>query len=102
MNLQEPLERITRGFTTRDHFLDILVAPDLSWEWKDEDELEQAVEVGRMMRNEANAVRREGERLVKDIEARRFPFDGSLRDWKPDPWWLVPTIESIDELVQDR
>ena len=90
VNLQEPVERTEYGFATRDQFLDILVAPDRSWEWKDEDELEEAVEVGRLSREEANAVRAEGERLVADIEARRFPFDDSLLDWRPNPDWPLP------------
>lgn len=95
VNLQEPVERTERGFATRDQFLDILVAPDLSWQWKDEDELEQAVDVRRITQAEAEAIRREGERLVEDIEARRFPFDGSLLDWKPDHSWPVPPSPSI-------
>jgi hypothetical protein len=92
VNLQEPLRRTVRGFETRDQFLDIQVAPDRTWQWKDEDELELAVELGRLTRAEADAVRREGERAILDIEARRFPFDDSLLDWRPDPAWIIPHI----------
>lgn len=83
VNLQEPLVRTERGFETRDQFLDITVAPDRSWAWKDEDELEQAVLLQRLTREEAGAIRREGERVVVDIEAHRFPFDDSLISWRP-------------------
>jgi hypothetical protein len=92
VNLQEPLQRTERGFTTRDQFLDIVVAPDLSWRWKDEDELAQAVVLGRLTEVQAAAIRREGERVVEDIEARRWPFDGSLNNWRPDPAWRVPEL----------
>lgn len=92
VNLQEPLNRTRRGFETRDQFLDIQVAPDRSWRWKDEDELEQAVELDRLSREEADAVRHEGERVIPDIEEGRFPFDGSLIDWRPDPEWPIPPV----------
>ncbi len=57
VNLQEPLLRTERGFETRDQFLDIQVAPDRSWRWKDEDELELAVELGRLTDDQAGAIR---------------------------------------------
>jgi hypothetical protein len=96
VNLQDPLTRTEGGFRTRDHFLDILVGPDRSWEWKDEDELEEAVRVGRVSQTEADAIRREGERVVADVEAGRFPFDDSLIGWRPNPAWPLP------ELIADR
>jgi hypothetical protein len=92
VNLQEPLQRTGRGFTTRDQFLDIVVDPDLSWRWKDEDELAEAVELGRLTDTQAQAIRREGERAIVDIEARRWPFDGSLTTWRPDPAWPIPPL----------
>lgn len=94
VNLQEPLQRTESGFTTEDHFLDILVAPDLTWQWKDEDELEEAVEVGRVTRAAADTIRLEGERVIDDIEAERFPFDNSLTLWRPDPAWRIPALSS--------
>ena len=94
VNLQEPLNRTTAGFVTVDHFLDVLVAPDLSWEWKDEDELELAVERNRITAAKAREIRAEGERVVEDVEARRFPFDGALIDWRPDPTWPVPALDA--------
>jgi hypothetical protein len=96
VNLQDPLERTGRGFVTRDHFLDILVAPDRTWEWKDRDELDEAVVVGRVTADKADAIRREGEQVVSDVEAGRFPFDDSLIDWRPDRGWPLP------ELIGDR
>jgi predicted RNA-binding protein associated with RNAse of E/G family len=92
VNLQEPLERTERGFATRDQFLDIVVAPDLSWRWKDEDELAEAVTLGRLTEAAAAGIRQEGERVLADIESRRWPFDGSLNDWRPDPAWAIPAL----------
>lgn len=96
VNLQHPLTRTANGFTTVDQFLDIVVQPDLTWEWKDEDELALAVQRGRITPVEAGAVRTEGERVVDGIEARRFPFDGALIDWRPDPAWPTPDVPVPD------
>lgn len=92
VNMQAPLQRTERGFSTEDLYLDIRVAPDRSWSWKDEDELELAVGLGRLSRHEADEIRREGERVIRDIEAGAFPFDGSLLAWRPDPDWNIPGI----------
>lgn len=92
VNLQEPLVRTEHGFKTRDAFLDIIVDPHRSWRWKDEDELEEAVSLGRITRAQADAIWTEGERVVQDIEDARWPFDDSLRDWRPEPEWPVPRL----------
>jgi len=92
VNLQEPMTETADGFETTDLFLDIVVDADLGWRWKDEDELEEAAAVGRLTATEANAVRIEGERVVADIEARLWPFDGSYDNWRPDPAWPLPVF----------
>jgi hypothetical protein len=92
VNLQEPVTETPQGFETTDLFLDIVVDADLNWRWKDEDELEEAVAVGRITPREAEAVRIEGERVAADIESRRWPFDGSFDDWRPDPAWPLPAL----------
>jgi arginyl-tRNA synthetase len=43
----------------------------------------------RILTDEA-AVREEGLRVVKEIEAGAFPFDGTWTDFTPDPSWPVP------------
>jgi len=92
VNLQRPLSRTALGFTTEDHFLDIRVKPDKSWVWKDDDELELAVDAERLTIEEALAIRVEGARRVAQIEARQFPFDNSLIEWQPDPTWAIPRL----------
>ena len=47
VNIQEPIRRSRLGFDTDDLVLDITVQPDGSWQWKDGDELEEAVRLGR-------------------------------------------------------
>ena len=90
VNLQEPLRRRRIGFDYLDQALDIIVAPDLSWRLKDEDELEQATALGIISREQAEAIRRETAAVIRRIEARAFPFDSDWPDWRPDPRWQIP------------
>jgi uncharacterized protein len=87
VNLQAPLARSGVGFDTVDHALDVVVSPDRSWTWKDEDELERFVEVGLFTPAEARAFRADGERAVEGLNARDEPFDDAWITWRPDPRW---------------
>jgi len=92
VNLQDPVRRVPTGFHTADHVLDLQVTPDGAWSWKDEDEMAEAIRIGRFSQAEAEAIRAAGEAVIPRIEARRWPFDGSLVDWRPDPAWPMPTM----------
>lgn len=79
------------GVDTADHALDVRVAPDRSWGWKDEEEF--ASRTGHPLywsAAEAAVIRAEGERLAKLAEAAAFPFDGTWIDFRPDLAWQVP------------
>jgi hypothetical protein len=43
VNMEEPFRRTRVGFDTQDHTLDIEVAPDQSWKWRDTEELNEHV-----------------------------------------------------------
>jgi len=90
VNLQAPLLRTPFGWDTTDHVLDLVVAADLSdWEWKDEDELGDAVALGRFARAEAAAIRAAGEQALAALADRRWPFDRDRSGWRPDPEWRL-------------
>jgi hypothetical protein len=79
------------GVDMVDQDLDIWVAQDRSWQWKDEEELvERLAFASHYWVSDEAAVRAEGRRVVKLIEAGEFPFDGTWRDFQPDPQWTVP------------
>lgn len=94
VNLQEPLRRSPVGFDTDDLVLDIWIEPDGTWQWKDEDELEIAVELGRFTRHEARAIREEGERV---LEARPWPT--GWEEFRPDPRWELPELPAGWDVV---
>ena len=93
IDLLEALRRTPIGFDTRDHILDIWVAPDRSsWEWKDEDELEWCLATGELSPQQVTMIRAEGERAVERLTAADPPIYKEWEDWSPDPSWPVPTI----------
>jgi hypothetical protein len=92
VNLEEPFRRTSVGFDTNDHALDVVVAPDLTWTWKDEDELERRAQSGIYYPDFAARVRAEGERAIAILEERRFPFTGDYVDWAPEPSWGIPGL----------
>jgi predicted RNA-binding protein associated with RNAse of E/G family len=84
VNFEQPLRRTLIGFDTFDEKLDLIVRPDGTYEWKDEDELEHAAALGLL---EADAVRAEAARVLED-----WPFPTGWEGWQPNPAWPVPRL----------
>ena len=84
VNFERPLCRSPVGFDTFDEKLDLIVRPDGSYVWKDEDELEQAAALGLL---DADAVRAEARRVLEE-----WPFPTGWEDWRPDPSWPIPQL----------
>lgn len=87
VNLQAPLTSTRLGYDTTDHALDVVVAPDGVWRWKDEDDFAEAIALGIFDDAQAAAVRAEGERVVA---ARPWPTGWEA--WRPDPGWTPPSL----------
>jgi hypothetical protein len=92
VNLEIPLGRNEIGTDRIDGALDVRVAPDRSWKWKDEDEADAAVDAGRISADQLTRLRAEGERVIGLAEAGTFPFDGTWCEFRPDPDWPRPTL----------
>ncbi|MET7653583.1 MULTISPECIES: DUF402 domain-containing protein [unclassified Streptomyces] len=92
VNLEEPLVRWDGGVDSEDHFLDICVYPDRSWDLRDEDEFAQAQQDGLMDAAAAEQVREAGRRAVEVIRAWGPPFNEGWQHWRPDPSWAVPLL----------
>ena len=91
VNMQAPYRRDGHTYQSQDHELDIWVASDGSWKWKDEEDLEGWVSRGRFTEDEVREIRAEGERVLAE-----WPFPTRWEDWTPDTSWAVP-----DELPAD-
>jgi hypothetical protein len=93
VNLQDPICRTAIGFDTRDQWLDIVVSPDKSsWQWKDEDELDEAVALGLFSKEEAQLIRAEGERVIRLICENKAPFGDGWEKWSPPTNWNIPKL----------
>ena len=92
VNLQAPLRVHGTFFDTTDWALDVTVAPDGTWAWKDEHDLAEAIELGVFDEAEAAVVRAEGERVVAER-----PWPTRWEDWRPPPEWTpLPLPEGWD------
>ena len=85
VNLQEPFRRTTRGVDTQDLELDIVIAPDGTWKFKDDERLEGWIERGRWTASEVAAIRAEGARIAAELEAGRRWWSDDWAAWTPDP-----------------
>lgn len=82
VQLQDPLRESPGVVETMDHALDVVVAPDGTWRWKDEEDFAEAIALRVFTPEEAAAVREEGERV---IAAPRWPTGWETwRPWLPD------------------
>jgi hypothetical protein len=89
VNLQTPLQRSPLGFDTADQALDVVIDPDGSWRWKDEDDLAACVELGLFTAQEAAEIRAEGERVIAALPSL---IPTGWEDWRPDPAWQLPEL----------
>ncbi|GAA2127922.1 cytidylyl-2-hydroxypropylphosphonate hydrolase [Streptomyces synnematoformans] len=92
VNLEAPRVRWSGGVDSEDHYLDLVVHADRSWEWRDEDEFAAAQRAGLMSAPRAAAVREAGRRAVDAVQAWGPPFSGGWERWRPDPKWTVPLL----------
>lgn len=91
INLEEPMRRTSLGFDYMDQLLDIIVSADRSfWQWKDEDEIQQAQERGIFTAEQVRELYQRGEYAVQLLQAKQPPFDKDWQNWKPDLSWRTP------------
>jgi hypothetical protein len=100
VDITSPFARTPAGFDVIDEVLDSIVEPDLSYRWKDEDEMANLVALGLYTLEEAAALRAAGERAIELVRAGAFPFDSSWKYWRapsdlalgplPAGWQFLP------------
>ena len=73
-----PIERNGQCVDTIDLALDIVIAPDMSWRWKDEDQVPLLRDLGWLDAAAEDAIEAAKPVVLDAIESRAYPFDGSL------------------------
>ena len=100
VNLQRPFRRTPLGIEAMDMMLDVVVEPDLTWRWKDQDEFADLVGRGLVDATTGELVRAEGEAVIGRVERREAPFSEPWPDWRPDPSWPEPVLPAGWDVIQ--
>lgn len=82
--------RTDRGFDYTDDSLDLILTPDREVLRKDEAHFQMLVDASVYSSSEAKEIYRVYEEAEQAAKERRFPFDESLVDWRPNPSWTIP------------
>lgn len=95
-NLQTPLRHSPGGFDLFDYFLDVVVRPDRTWFWKDEEEFAEAIRLGVIEGDDAKTIRDQGAVLSQRIDEL---LPTGWEDWRPGAGWpplvLPPGWQSV-------
>lgn len=90
VDLVSPFRRTALGFDVADEVLDIVVWPDRSYRWKDEDQMERLVSLDVYSEAEVRMLRQGAEEVIGLIESGRAPFDAFWPLWRPPAQVVIP------------
>ena len=92
INFQLPFQRSHCGIDTLDLDLDLIINPDFSFRWKDEDDYQKAIDHEVIMPEWMQEIEIAKKEIFNKLEKRQYPYDGSWLNWIPDPNWLPPKL----------
>jgi protein associated with RNAse G/E len=99
INFQVPFQRSQCGIDTLDLDLDLIIHPDFSYEWKDAEDYQKAIENEIILPEWIQGIDRAKREIFEKLERRLYPYDGSWLNWIPDPTWSPPTLpENWDKI----
>ena len=99
MNFQLPFRRSHYGINTLDLDLDLIIHPDLSYEWKDVEDYQKAIKEEVISPECALGIAEAKKGILDKLEKRQYPYDGSWLNWTPDPGWSPPKLpENWDKI----
>ncbi|MDQ0642095.1 DUF402 domain-containing protein [Microbacterium murale] len=95
VNLENAHQRLHAATHSSDHVLDVEIdaAGDISL--KDEDELEAAIEQGRISVDEAQQITRHADAAIAAFRDGHWAFAQRWVDWRPDPTWTIPQLADL-------
>ena len=92
INFQLPFQRSHCGIDTLDLDLDLIINPDFSFRWKDEDDYQKAIDHEVIMPEWTQEIEIAKKEIFNKLEKRQYPYDGSWLNWMPYPHWLPPKL----------
>ena len=95
VNFERPPIWHAAGWDTFDLLVDLVVEPDGTWRWKDEDEYAHGRRLGLIDDAEHRAVQAAREEALALVESRSGLFgEDAAGPWLPQPHWPRPTLPS--------
>ena len=92
VNFQLPFQRNRCGVDTLDLDLDLIINPDFSYEWKDVEDYQKAIDHEVIFPKWVKGIEVAKQEVFEKLEKSQYPFDDSWLDWRPDPNWSPPTL----------
>jgi Protein of unknown function (DUF402) len=92
VNFERPFRRTPAGVDTLDLLLDLVIGPDRSYRWKDEDEYRQGRQLGIITDAEHRQVQRAREEVIALLQHGTGPFAEHWLTWRPAPEWATPSL----------
>ena len=92
VNFQLPFHRTAQTLDTLDLEIDLIIRPDGSWRWKDEEEYWAGVRRGSISAEVAAAVAAAQEEALQLLTGGSPLFDRRWLEWRPDPHWSTPSL----------
>ncbi len=94
VNFQMPFTRTDFSIDTLDLEIDLIVTPEHTWHWKDEEEYMAGIKRGSISPEIADEVEKSRIEVLAMVDAKDSPFDTGWLNWQPDPSWAIPQLHS--------
>ncbi|WGW12139.1 DUF402 domain-containing protein [Saxibacter everestensis] len=101
VNIELPFTRDVDGIETSDLVLDVIVRPDRSFHYKDEDELELARHAGMYSDSQIASIREAASDAAQTVRRWAFPFNAGFENFRPDPTWQIPELPNSSKWQLD-
>lgn len=92
VNFERPFRRTAIGVDTCDLMVDLVIEPDLTYRWKDEDEYQQGRRLGIVDDTDHAEVEKARDQALAMLERRTGPFEARWLSWRRDLDWPIPTL----------
>jgi hypothetical protein len=97
VNFQLPYKRTDFSFQTLDLEIDLVIHPDFTWHWKDEEDYKEGVAMKIITADWVKEIEIAKMEIFNKLEKLQYPFDGAWLNWSPDPNGSLPKLpESWD------
>ncbi|MFN8413645.1 MAG: DUF402 domain-containing protein [Anaerolineales bacterium] len=92
INFQLPFQRTNLGFKTLDLEIDLVINPDFSWHWKDEEDYEEGVRLKIIQSEWVEQIELAKQDVFEKLKQNQYPLNQDWLNWHPDEKWDLPKL----------